>query len=141
MPDCYLYHPNEIPIHIIPESLQTNCEIEPQPALCRGGLRCNSDIFVAPDTQISLRVCLDEYGVTTTGLVLWCQRLGERYLLSIGFTDKETVFKVRMIEQACEIECYRRRQQRCGRLLSSGQAAKEWIEKYAADFPHLGRLQ
>ena len=153
MPDCYLYHPREIPIHIIPNTLHSphqtaskqSPELISELSLCRGGLRCDSDVFVPPSTAVSLKVgieaSLDGHDITTTGWVLWCQRLENRYLLSIGFTDPQTIFKIRMIEQACEIECYRRRQKRYGRFLSAEQAAKEWIENHAADFPQLGRLQ
>ncbi len=46
-------------------------------------------------------------------------------------------FRMRMVAQLYQIECYRREQwKQCGRLLSHNQAAVEWIACYAADFPH-----
>jgi len=42
---------------------------------------------------------------------------------------------MRMIEQACHIEHYRKVWSEKGRQLSAEEAAKEWIEQYAAAFP------
>lgn len=137
MPDCYLHHPQEIPIAISPH-LSGICE---QSALCRGGLRCSYDRYFAPRTSVSLVVNLTGQSITAHGWILLCQRINQQFLLSIGFSNPQTLFKVRMIEQACEIECYRRRQQRDGRMLTAAQAASEWIAKHAASFPALSRLQ
>ncbi|OIO67006.1 MAG: hypothetical protein AUJ57_12035 [Zetaproteobacteria bacterium CG1_02_53_45] len=52
-----------------------------------------------------------------------------------GENECET-FRMRMIAQLYQIECYRREQwQQRGRLLSHNQAAVEWIACYAEDFP------
>ena len=43
-----------------------------------------------------------------------------------------------MIEQVCHIEHYRKEVMlREGRELSAQEAAREWISKYAGDFPAL----
>ena len=47
-------------------------------------------------------------------------------------TDDE--FSVRMVEQICRIEHYRADQRAHGRILTSQQAAMEWIERYAEKF-------
>lgn len=45
---------------------------------------------------------------------------------------------MRMIEQICHIEHYRKEVERQeGRRLSSQDAADEWISRYAGDFPEL----
>ncbi|GAV21007.1 hypothetical protein MMIC_P1986 [Mariprofundus micogutta] len=52
-----------------------------------------------------------------------------------GATESDS-FRMRMIAQLYQIECYRRDQwQKSGRLLSHNQAAAEWIACYAANFP------
>ena len=58
-------------------------------------------------------------------------------LLQLPGESECDTFRMRMIAQMYQIECYRRQQwQLCGRLLTHNQAATEWIACYAADFPH-----
>ncbi len=45
-----------------------------------------------------------------------------------------------MVEQVCQIENYKHEVYRAeGRALTAAEAAREWIGKYAADFPESGR--
>ena len=56
--------------------------------------------------------------------------------MGVQFTDSTTQFSVRMVEQICHIEHYRAEVLRVeNRDLTSEEAAKEWVEKFAADFP------
>jgi hypothetical protein len=46
-------------------------------------------------------------------------------------------FSVRMLEQICYIEHYRHQAHvREGRILSTVQAAREWISRFVSDFPN-----
>jgi len=46
------------------------------------------------------------------------------------------LFRLRMIEQICQIEHYRKEVKLVeGRDLSAEEAASEWISRYASDFP------
>ena len=72
------------------------------------------------------------------GNVVWCEKSGQSYEIGIEFEKSRDVFRLRMIEQICHIEHYRKEVERQeGRQLSSQEAAKEWISKYAGDFPAL----
>ncbi len=73
-----------------------------------------------------------------SGTVVWCEKSRDGYEVGLEFERSHEVFRLRMIEQICHIEHYRKeieRQQ--GRQLSTEEAAKEWISEYAGDFPAL----
>ena len=71
------------------------------------------------------------------GVVAWCRPEANGYSVGVQFADASTQFGLRMVEQVCHIEHYRAdvlREE--GRVLTREQAAREWIELYAAEFPH-----
>ena len=72
------------------------------------------------------------------GNVVWCEKNTRGYEIGIEFEKSRDVFRLRMIEQICHIEHYRKEVERLeGRMLTSQEAAGEWIPKYAGDFPAL----
>ena len=72
------------------------------------------------------------------GNVVWCEKHTRGYEVGIEFEKSRDVFRLRMIEQICHIEHYRKEVERLeGRMLTSQEAAGEWIPKYAGDFPAL----
>ena len=72
------------------------------------------------------------------GNVVWCEKNTRGYEVGIEFEKSRDVFRLRMIEQICHIEHYRKEVERLeGRMLTSQEAAGEWIPKYAGDFPAL----
>ena len=73
-----------------------------------------------------------------TGNVVWCEKSGDGYEIGIEFEKSRDTYRMRMIEQICHIEHYRKEVERQeGRRLSSQDAADEWISRYAGDFPEL----
>ena len=72
------------------------------------------------------------------GNVVWCEKSGQGYEIGVEFEGSRDNYRLRMIEQICHIEHYRREVERLeGRKLSSQEAAQEWIAAYAEDFPEL----
>jgi len=72
------------------------------------------------------------------GNVVWCEKVGGGYEIGIEFEKSRDAFRLRMIEQICHIEHYRKEIARLeGRELNPQEAAKEWISKYAGEFPAL----
>lgn len=60
------------------------------------------------------------------------------YETGMRFLSHRSMQKARVIEQICHIEAYRQEQRRDhGRELTANEAAREWIERYARDFPRL----
>lgn len=86
--------------------------------------------------RISIPVLQDDNHLV--GNVVWCEKSGQAYEIGIEFEHSRDLFRMRMIEQICHIEHYRKEiERREGRKLSAQEAAKEWISKYAGDFPAL----
>lgn len=72
------------------------------------------------------------------GQVVWCEKARNGYEIGLEFDSSKEVFRLRMIEQICHIEHYRKEVEKLeGRKLSTDEAAKEWISQYAGDFPAL----
>lgn len=68
--------------------------------------------------------------------VAWCRPEGERFLVGVQFLDATAAFQSRMVQQVCSIENYRKElREREGRLLTTQDAAAEWIALYAGRFP------
>jgi hypothetical protein len=70
--------------------------------------------------------------------VVWCREEAGEFQVGVKFTEEETAYAVRMVEQLCYIEHYRQSVQETeGRKLSGEEAALEWIEKFAGNFPSM----
>lgn len=103
-----------------------------------GGLAFFSDTAVEPETVVALRMpCLRPVFEEATARVTWCKNEGGQYAVGVQFLDSEEAFRVRMVEQVCCIANYRWDvEQREGRKLTTEEAAKEWISRYASSFPN-----
>ena len=69
--------------------------------------------------------------------VAWCHQEGSGCAVGVQFLEAAEAFQVRMVEQVCHIETYRRDvEQREGRQLTAEEAAEEWISRHASSFPN-----
>lgn len=93
------------------------------------------DIPVGASIEISIPVVRPE--VSMHGEVVWCRPTDDGcFEVGVRFTDEGQHFKMRMVEQVCYIEHYKREVLDTeGRTLTSEQAAVEWIKRFAKDFP------
>ena len=70
------------------------------------------------------------------GQVIWLAKSVGGYVIGISFYSENEAFRMRMLEQICHIESYRKAVLAGeGRELSSEEAAVEWIACNAASFP------
>ena len=99
--------------------------------------------FIANDRldiheSIQVRFPLLDENTSIDGNVVWCNKTMRGYEVGLEFDDPEEVERLKMIEQICQIENFRRElEQRHGRRFSSEQAAREWVSRYAGDFSAL----
>eukprot|EP01026_Neomeris_dumetosa_P060830 TRINITY_DN57399_c0_g1_i1.p1 TRINITY_DN57399_c0_g1~~TRINITY_DN57399_c0_g1_i1.p1 ORF type:complete len:176 (+),score=11.41 TRINITY_DN57399_c0_g1_i1:105-632(+) len=130
----FIRHPSDIPIAY---SLGKSAEVSDRLRdVSRGGLCFTSETPLETGSNIHIEIGLDKSPFQADGTVAWCKRERGAYAVGVAFSDQSTQFSVRMIEQICHIEHYRYEVLEAeGRDLSSEEAAKEWVEKYAADFP------
>lgn len=131
----FIRHPSDIPIEITPAHL-AETETTVLSDVSHGGL-----CFVAPEYHrvgSILRICIpvSRPAFETSGRVAWSREENGRFVIGVEFLDRDDVFRMRMIEQVCYIEHYRKEVERKeGRALTSEQAALEWIANSAEDFP------
>ena len=103
----------------------------------RGGLCFRSREAFAVGEPVRLRLAIAERAVEAEAQVAWVRRARRGgWEIGVHFPREQDAYAVRMVEQVCHIEAYRREVlRREGRRLSSEAAAAEWIERHAADFP------
>ena len=131
----FIRHPIDIPIKVI-ESEGEDCLNQSLHDISIGGLRCLSDKPLAVGAEIKIIIDLVDPVLEIPGIVIWCRPADESYELGIEYQGEEDVYSLRMVEQICHIEHYRKEVQiREGRNISSEEAAREWIAKFAGEFP------
>lgn len=133
----FIRHPTDIPIEIqcIPDSGYVQRHTQ---NVSFGGLAFSSDSPIDPETVIGLRIpYLQPVFESAAARVAWCHKEGSKFAVGVQFVDSAEAFRVRMVEQICHIESYRRDIEQCeGRQLSAEEAAEEWISRYASSFPN-----
>ena len=133
----FIRHPSEIPIEIqcAPESSYVP---RPTQNVGYGGLAFLSDTAIELGTIIGLRMPhLRPAFELPEARVAWCHQEGSGFAVGVQFLEAAQAFEVRMVEQVCHIETYRRDvEQHEGRQLTAEEAAEEWISRHAASFPN-----
>ncbi len=139
----YIRHPVDIPIEVIPEnnalalshSVDDAMKIEKMENVSFGGLMFQSAIPYTQNKVMRVKISSVNPEFEAHATVNWCRKSGKYYLVGLEFTDKDSEFKVRMVEQICHIMHYRKHiLETEGRELNSDEAAREWIAQYAANF-------
>ncbi|MNG28112.1 hypothetical protein D3C84_1133260 [compost metagenome] len=98
-------------------------------------MACNSSKGFRKGTAVELRIPLLGDQARYPGVVAWCRKRAEDYLVGIAFIDEDTLFRARMVEQVCQIEHYRHQREReLGEDLPVELVAREWIALHAAEF-------
>lgn len=136
----YIRHPSDIPIEFRHEPVSA-LETPHLQDVSRGGLSFTSHTPVEVETVIRVRIPYVEPAFEAPCRVSWCNTQDDHYVVGVEFLEAEDEYRARMVEQICHIEHYKKEVlAREGRELSGEEAAREWIHKYAKDFPLLGRL-
>lgn len=139
----FIRHPIEIPIEVASEDEPGH--LEPLKNLSFGGLAFGTHQEYAPGTRLGINIQTPDQPVQLTARVAWCrrcqhgqddeQRGTHAYEIGVAFEDNLDAFRIRMVEQICQIERYRQTVLGCeGRELTAEEAAMEWIERYGARF-------
>lgn len=134
----YIRHPSEMPICYKLNALDDIPGNEHQKLhdISSGGLSFHSDQKINPGNSLHIQIVVDPPPFEADGIVVWCKKENDGYQVGLQFNDTDVEFGLRMIEQLCHIEQYRHEVLKNeGRWINSEVAAREWIEKYAKDFP------
>lgn len=142
----FIRHPTDIPIYlsvaaapsgVAPADIDLNTPSDcAMTDLSVGGMACEITGPIAIGQCVDIFIPSVKPRYTGHGEVVWCKPRGQGFDVGVRFIDNEEAYKSRMVQQICQIEHYKNIVfEREGRLLDGDQAAAEWIEKYAADFP------
>ncbi len=131
----FIRHPTDIPIEYDIGDVAVNVK-EYLNNISHGGLSFQSKICFNLGSVITIRIPVHEPVFTAKGIVVWCRKNNGNYDVGIEFEEGKTEYGVRMVEQICYIEHYKKEVlENEGRKLTGTEAAAEWIKKYAKDFP------
>lgn len=134
----YIRHPASIPIEV-----HTQVDVAGDVTGSRnltdvsyGGVSFASMDALDPGAVIEVRIPVIDEDFSIQGEVVWCEQRGQEFEIGVSFANDDEVFRLRMVEQICHVEHYKSEVFRAeGRDLSSEEAAKEWIKKFASEFP------
>ncbi len=131
----FIRHPYDIPIEY---SLIGNSDTENEHLnnVSEGGLCFRANGNIDPGASILIQIPIRKPKFEAKGRVIWCSKINDHYDVGVKFDDRDTELGIRMVEQVCYIEQYRKEMLlNEGRALTGQEAAVEWIGKYAKDFP------
>lgn len=131
----YIRHPVEVPIEVeVARGGRRRQECLRN--LGAGGLCFHTVDPMKPATPVRIRIPVVDPHFVVEGWVVWCNP-GERgFDIGVEVSRGADDYRLRMVEQLSHIENYRRSvQKEEGRHLSAEQAAREWISRYAEEFP------
>ena len=132
----YIRHPSDIPIEYQEDTQYSGVSQERLNDISKGGLSFSSARKLSPGSVITIRFSCVQPEFEARVQVVWCHREGGGFVIGVAFTEASDVYRVRMIEQICHIKQYRAEVLATeGRQLDGEQAAREWIHKFADDFP------
>ncbi len=133
----FIRHPNCIPIDIAVDESGSSDDGSTVTLVnvSTGGLAFSllHPVSIGARLTISMPQVWPDY--SASGTVVWCREAPQGFEAGVQFDQPDEAFKARMVAQFCQIEDYRREMRECeGRALSSEEAAREWIVRYAEEF-------
>lgn len=131
----FIRHPSAIPLEVAPQSAQEQLNLRLN-NVSLGGLSFDSPVELDEGSVIKIKIPSFKPVFKVDAIVQWCKQIKDHFELGVKFLDQDDAFRVRMIEQVCHIEEYRKdAQKKRGKRMTRNQASIEWIEKYGRDFP------
>ena len=129
----YIRHPTSIPIHVS-SGTQTSADVVVN-NLSAGGLSFVTNIPVKVGSVVDLMIPCVNPDYQGEGVIVWRRsQSASEFEVGVRFASDDEYFRVRMVEQVCQIEEYRQQLAEVGRKLSVEEASHEWIKRFAADF-------
>ena len=129
-------HPVEIPLEV-KAVVAAGDQANRDQVVC-GQLSFHFPMMIA--VGVLLSICIPSINAQEKlhGQVTSISHSSHGFMIAISFLSEKEAFRMRMLEQICQIEGYRQRVlDDEGRQLNQEQAASEWIDHYAATFPAL----
>ncbi len=136
----FIRHPTDIPIRLEKQAGaagESTAEVSTSlQNISHGGLCCITSRPFAIGEKVTVSILLAKPPFSSNAEVMWCRYAELGYEIGLHFLNAEDAYAVRMVEQVCHIEHYKREAFiNEGRTLTGEQAAAEWIMKFASGFP------
>lgn len=135
----YYRHPISAPIKLRatsnPDSIRAQTE-----EVSLGGLSFLSQNRLEKGSFVDLSIPVKDKLFEIKGRVTYCveQSKGGRFRTGILFLDSPSAFRAKLAEEALEILRYRKDISReRGEEVSEEEAARQWIQRFAENFPNL----
>ena len=97
-----------------------------------GGLCFHSDYYLPQGVSVTINIPYLDNPFNESCTVAWCKKTSGRYDVGVTFDSYQTVLRMRMIEQICYIEDYRKEViNRENREITAEEASREWAQKFA----------
>jgi len=129
----FIRHPIDAPIQISPQSERALEHISIAD-IGEGGVAFYTNVLFQNGSVLSVKIPHVRPPFEALCVVCWQREKGNKFEVGVRFLDEDSQFRVRMVEQVCHIEDYRRKAVEEGRTLSSEEAATEWVGKFAKNF-------
>jgi hypothetical protein len=128
-------HPVDIPLRF--HRAEHDCGRGVAKDIGFGGICFRSDESVATNATITIYFPSVSGEQEVHARVVWCRQQPNRcWEIGAAFCEEYDHFRTRMVEQLFQIELYRRHvEDKEGRHLAMEDAAREWVQRYAASFP------
>jgi len=136
---AYIRHPADVPIEFSQIEAKTKPLIKSVAQdVSMGGLSFSSEQKLSVGSVVKVKIPIVEPPFEAEAKVIWCLARPDRFEAGIEFISEQDAYTARMVEQVCHIEHYRLWVKEVeGRSLDGENAAKEWIGKFARDFPDI----
>lgn len=136
----FIRHPSDVPILVTldwaDDDVDDDLEDQTLTNVSLGGLSFQSPHALGEGQKVRVSIPVLKGDNSLVGTVVWCESAKTGFEIGLEFENSKEIFRLRMIEQICHIEHYRNEVKLTeGRELSTNEAAKEWISRYAGDFP------
>ncbi|MCH7504028.1 PilZ domain-containing protein [PVC group bacterium] len=132
----FIRHPSNIPIDIQLADVAVDTK-DYLDDISVGGLSFRSKVTLKEGAIIHIKIPLVDPVFQVKATVVWCRKTKGEYHVGVKFVNPQDENRIRMVEQICYIEQYKKEIfQKEGRVLTGEEAALEWIGKYADKFPN-----
>lgn len=134
----YIRHITGVPIEVSLDYAPVNLidsEDDTITNVSLGGLSFIATDRLDTSEHIKVRFPVLREDAVLDGKVVWCEKTQRGYEVGLEFDDPEEIDRLKVIEHICHIENYRKEiETREGRKISSDQAAREWVSRFAGNF-------
>jgi Tfp pilus assembly protein PilZ len=132
----YVRHPSDVPIAWSLDDIAIEGS-EYLKNVSEGGLAFLSPSEVNLGALLVIQIPAVDPQVNLKGVVVWCAPCeNHQFEVGVRFVDENNHFRMRMVEQICHIEVFKKEVLETeGRVISGEEAALEWISRYAPNFP------